>query len=191
MKRRTFVTASALSIAGLSGCIADTEYRIAETTARTGIDLLDFSVRTEVPDATIKHPAEFVFELENTGNDPVGIKNYGVWPFGLIAVHQSPDADTSIAPGKLSSQSYETSDRVDVKPTGMGLDGTPITQTLEPGERVHETYQLHGEEIRGEGTYYVVPYFDDNLPSYAIDGDWTTFEFQCEIRIEAIERLPL
>ncbi|ELZ79650.1 hypothetical protein C455_08697 [Haloferax larsenii JCM 13917] len=191
MKRRTFVTASALSIAGLSGCIADTEYRIAETTAKTGIDALDFSVRTEVSDVTIEHPAEFVFILENTGNDAVRIKNYGVWPFGLIAVHQSPDADTSIASGKLASQSYETSDRVDVNPTGMRLDRTPIAQTLEPGERARETYQLHGEEIRGEGTYHVIPYFDESLPSYAIGDEWTTFEYQCAIRIEAKERLPV
>ncbi|ELZ95952.1 hypothetical protein C440_06667 [Haloferax mucosum ATCC BAA-1512] len=190
MNRRTFLAASTLSIAGLSGCIADTEYRITETTASTSIDSLDFSVVTEESDVTIEHPAELVFTLENTGDDPIKIKNYGVWPFGVVGLVQTPDSDEYSGSTRLSSQSYETSDRVEVNPSGMTIDGDQIMQTLESGERVRETYRLHGEEIWSEGTYYVDPSFPNRQPSYAIDDDWKTFEYQTEVRIEAKERLP-
>ena len=78
MKRRTFLTASTLSIAGLSGCLGDTEYRITNTATETSPDSLSLSVRIAVAGATVEHPAALTLTLENTADDPIRIRSYGV-----------------------------------------------------------------------------------------------------------------
>lgn len=190
MKRRTFLAASTVSIAGLSGCMADTEYRVTKATTEMSTDPLVMSVERTVKDATIEHPAELTFTLENTGDEPVRIKSYGVWPFGMLGLLDSPGGDDYMTKTGLYSPSYETSDRVEVKPTGMGMSGEPLTRTIKPGKLVSRRYELDGDDIYRAGTYYVVPRFDDRPSSYTTGDSWSTLDYRLQLDIEKKERLP-
>ncbi|GGN95424.1 MULTISPECIES: hypothetical protein [Haloarcula] len=193
MKRRTFLTASTLSIAGLSGCVGDTEYRISNTATETSLDPLSLSVRLAVADATIEQPAALTLTLENTADDPIRIRSYGVWPFGVLALALSPTPGEDTWKTTLFSPSYETTDRVEVDRGGssMSLDGEPITRPLDPGESVSRRYELRGDDLPSTGTHYIVEKFDGRASRYSRDDDWETLEYQIRLSIEEKRRLPM
>jgi len=193
MKRRTFLTASTLSIAGLSGCLGDTEYRITNTATETPLDSLSLSVRLAVADATIEHPAALSLTLENTADDPIRIRSYGVWPFGVLALAPSPTPGEDTWKTTLYSPSYEASTRVEVDRGGssMSLDGTPITRPLNPGESISRRYELRGDDLPSAGTHYIVEKFDGRDSRYSRGDDWETLEYQIRLGIEEKRRLPM
>ena len=193
MKRRTFVTASTLSIAGLSGCLGDTEYRITNTAMEASPDPFSVSVRLAVTDASIEHPAALTLTLENTADDQIRIRSYGSWPFGVLALAPSPTPGEDTRRTTLFSPSYETTDRVEVDRGGSSLsvDGTPITQPLDAGESVTRRYELHGDDIPNAGTYYIVEKFDGQASRYSRDDDWRTLEYQLRLSIDEKRRLPM
>jgi len=193
VKRRTFLTASALSVASLSGCLGDAEYRITNTAAETSLPLVSLSVDLPVTDATIEHPAALTLTLENTVDDPLRIRSYGVWPFGVLALAPSPTPGEDTLKPTLFSPSYETTDRVEVSRGGssLSLDGTPITRLLAPGERVSRRYELRGDDLPGSGTYYVVQNFDRRASRYSAGDDWKPLEYRIRLSIEEKQRLPI
>lgn len=193
MKRRTFLTASTLSIAGLSGCLGDAEYQISDTATDASLEPLSISVRIAVADATIEHPAVLALTLENTGDEPTRIRSYGVWPFGVLAVAPLPTPDEDAWTTTLFSPSYEATDRVEVSRGGssISMDGTPVIRTLDPGETVSKRYELHGDDLPRVGTYYVVENFEGRDSSYSSDDSWKPLEYRVRLTIEEKERLPV
>ena len=193
MKRRTFITASVLPIAGLSGCLGDTEYQINNTAIETSLDSLSLSVRLAVADATIERPAALRLTLVNTADEPIRIRSYGSWPFGVLALAPSPTPGEDTRRTTLFSPSYETTDRVEVDRGGSSLsvDGTPITQPLDAGESVTRRYELHGDDIPNGGMYYIVEKFDGQASRYSRDDDWRTLEYQLRLSIDEKRRLPM
>lgn len=193
MKRRTFVTASTLSIAGLSGCLGDTEYRITNTAMEASPDPFSVSVRLAVTDATIEHPAALTLTLENTADDQIRIRSYGVWPFGILALAPSPTPSEDRWETTLFSPSYETTARVEVDRDGssMSLDGTPITRSLDAGESVTRRYELRGDDLPSAGTYYIVEKFNERASRYSRGDDWKPLEYQISVSIDEKRRLPI
>ncbi|RDZ33764.1 MULTISPECIES: hypothetical protein [unclassified Haloferax] len=192
MKRRTFVTASTLSVAGLSGCLGDTEYRIADTAVETPLEGLSLSVDLAVADATIEHPAALTLSLENTADDPIRIRSYGVWPFGVLALAPSLTPSEDTWKTTLFSPSYEASTRVEVGRGGssLSLDGTPITRPLDAGESVSRRYELRGDDLSGSGTQYVVDRFERKASRYATGDDWNALDYRLRLSIDEKRRFP-
>jgi|GEM_PF-954731 len=192
MKRRTFV-AGTLSIAGLSGCLGDTEYRIIDTAVESASEPLSVSVHLAAADATIEHPAALTLSLENTGDESVRIRSYGVWPFGVLAVAPSSTPDEETWRTTLFSPSYEATDRVEVGRGGssLSLDGTPLTRTLEPDDTVSRRYELRGNDLPRPGTYYVVERFESKATRYARADEWEPLEYRVRLHIEKNSRLPM
>lgn len=193
MNRRTFLAAGTLSITGLSGCLGDTEYRITETAVEESLESLSLSVHLTVANATIEHPAALVLTLENSGDEPVQIRSYGVWPFGVLALAPSPTPDEDAGTTTLFSPSYESSDRVDVSRGGasMSMDGTPMTRTLEREETVNRRYELRGDDLPRTGTYYVVEMFDGRTSRYSLNDGWNPLEYRIRLTIDEKKQLPL
>lgn len=193
MKRRTFLTASSLSIVGLSGCLGDTEYRVTDTAVDTSLEQLSLSVRLPVAAATIEHPAALAFTLENDGDEPIRIRSYGVWPFGVLALAPSPTPGESAWKTTLFSPSYEASDRVEVDRGGssMSMDGTPITGTLGPDETVSRRYELRGDDLSHAGTHFVVEKFDGRASEYTVEDGWEPLDYRIRLTIEETGRLPV
>jgi hypothetical protein len=193
VNRRTFLAASTLSVAGVSGCLGDAEYRITDAATEASPGPLSMSVRLAAADATIEHPAVLALSLENTGAQPVRVRSYGVWPFGVLALAPSPTPGEDTWRTTLFSPSYETTDRVAVDRGGssMSMDGTPITRGFAPGETVERRYELHGDELPHAGTYYVVEKFDGRASQYARGDDWTAFEYRVRLGIKETGRVPI
>lgn len=193
MKRRTFLATSTLSVAGLSGCLGDTEYRITNAATEVSLEGLSMSVRLASANATIERPAALTLALENTGEEPVRIRSYGVWPFGVLALAPSPTPGEDTWKTTLFSPSYEATDRIEVGRGGssLSLDGTPITRALEPDETVTRRYELRGDDLPRAGTHYIVDKFDGRAPRYSSGDDWKPLGYQIRLSIEEKQRLPV
>jgi len=193
VKRRTFLATSALSVASLSGCLGDTEYRITNTAAEASLEGLTLSVDLAAAEATIEHPAALTLALENTADEPIRIRSFGVWPFGVLALAPSTTPGEDTWKTILFSPSYETADRVEADRGGssLSLDGTPIIRPLDPGESVSRRYELRGDDLPRAGTHYIVQRFDGRASQYSRDDDWKTLEYQIRLTIEEKRRLPM
>lgn len=193
VNRRTFITASALSITGISGCLGDTEYRITDTATETPLNSLSLSVRPTVADAAIEHPATLILTLENMANDPIRIRSYGVWPFGVLALAPSPTPSEDMRKTMLYSPSYETSTRVEIDRGGssISLNGTPVTRPLNPGESISRRYELRGDNLPSAGMHYIVEEFDGRVSQYLRGDNWETLKFQIRLSIEEKQRVPI
>jgi hypothetical protein len=57
------------------------------------------------------------------------------------------------------------------------IDSTSLVQTLESGETVSETYELHGDGVREAGTAYVRGEFEPPILEYTRDDtdEWRSF----------------
>jgi len=155
MRRRTLLGAAAASMVGLSGCLGATEYtvtdvRVGRSSAPVGLD-----VSITEPNAAIEHPARLEFTITNQQNGPVRVRNTGIWPFGLLEL--VPSLDVEEAGGTiLWTSRYEESQYVGAENRGnYGTEDTPLVRTVEPGGTASETYEVHGDDIRGAGTRYV------------------------------------
>jgi hypothetical protein len=193
MKRRTFLATSALAVAGLSGCLGDTEYRITNVATEVSLEGLSMSVRLASANATIERPAALALALENTGEEPVRIRSYGVWPFGVLALAPSPTPGEDTWKTTLFSPSYEATDRIEVGRGGssLSLDGTPITRGLEPGQTATRRYELRGDDLPRAGRHYIVDKFDGRAPRYSRGDDWKPLGYQIRLSIEEKQRLPV
>jgi hypothetical protein len=193
VKRRAVLSTGVAAAAGLAGCLGETEYRITGASADAAPAPLSVSVRVVDADATVEGPAAVVLSLANDGADPVRVRSYGVWPFGVLALAPSPTPGDRGRPTRLFSPSYAASDRVEVGRGGasVSMDGTPLRRTLAAGERVERRYELHGEDVQGSGTWYVVQNFDGRASGYATGDDWTRLDYRVRLGIEAIGRLPV
>lgn len=139
---------------------------------------LVLSVRITTPRALIEHPAAIELTLENRGEQPIRIRSYGVWPFGVLSLAPSPTPDENRYDVELYSPAYEDSDAVEVGPgrASMSVDGEPLTRTLEAGTSVSTVYKLYGSDLSRPGTYYTVQSFEGNESEYSIGDEWTTLD---------------
>jgi hypothetical protein len=184
MRRRTLLTTAGASIAGLAGCLGDTEYTITDVAVTTTVPF-EFDVTVTEPDAVIEHPARLEFELRNPEDRPLRVRSTGVWPFGLLKLVRSPDAD---GPGGtlLYSEQYETSQYVDIESRrNYSIESTPVVQAIGSGKTVSETYELHGDGIRGAGTAYVRGGHESPVFEYTRDESkgWRPFPPEIEVTI--------
>jgi hypothetical protein len=188
MRRRALLAAAGASIASLAGCLGASEYTITDVEV-TASPPLEFDVTITDPDAVIEHPALLEFEVINRGDRPLRVRNTSVWRFGLLKLVPSLDTEGP-AKALLWTEQYEVSEHVDIESrSNYGTDSTLLVQALESGERVRETYELHGDGIREAGTAYVRGEFEPPIFEYTSDSnDWRSFSPEIAVTI-ATKRL--
>jgi hypothetical protein len=191
MKRRTLLGVAGASMASLAGCLGATEYtvtdvRVGQSSAPVGLD-----VSITEPNAVIEHPASLEFTVTNQQNSPVRVRNTGIWPFGLLEL--VPSLDVEEAGGTiLWTSRYEESQYVDAESRGnYGTEDTPLAHTLESGETASETYELHGDDIRGAGTRYVRGEFEPPILEYSTEESeaWQSFLPEVAVSLEKTDLL--
>jgi hypothetical protein len=191
MRRRTLLGVAGASIASLAGCLGATEYtvtdvRVSQSSAPVGLD-----VSITEPNAVIEHPARLDFTVTNQQNVPVRVRNTGIWPLGLLEL--VPSLDVKEAGGTLLWTSrYEESQYVDATSrSNYGTEDTPLVHTLEPGGTASETYELHGDDIRGEGTRYVRGEFEPPILDYSTQESeaWQSFLPEVTVTLEKTDLL--
>lgn len=188
MKRRTLLATGGLSIAGLTGCLGDSTYRVREVAVEAASGSLALTVRVDRAKVTIEQPAALSFTLTNTTDESVRIRNLGVWPFGVLGVGESPTEVVSSLDPQLFSSAYAESDRVTVGPTNQSLSVAeePVVEALSAGDETTETYTLPGENLRQAGTYYIVGFHGTPFLEYQDTDAWRAFEPTVEITIETL-----
>ncbi|TKX76762.1 hypothetical protein EXE53_30130, partial [Halorubrum sp. SD626R] len=129
----------------------------------------------------------------NTADEPIRIRSYCSWPFGVLALAPSPTPGEDTRRTTLFSPSYETTDRVEVNRGGSSLsvDGTPITRSLDADESVTRRYELRGDDLPNGGMYYIVEMFDGRASRYSRGDDWRTLEYQLRLSIDEKEQFPI
>lgn len=197
MRRRTLLGAASASLVGLAGCMGATEYTVVDATVGDVPAPLALSVTVTDPDAVVEHPARLTFSLTNERDAPVRVRNTGIWPFGLLELVDTVDAVTA-AGTILWTPRYAESPHVDATSRrDYGTTSTPLVRTLDAGERVRETYELHGDSLGGTdtGVQFVRGEFDPPILEYAVgdeDGgdDWQSLLPEVRVRLEAKRLLP-
>ncbi|WP_435066723.1 hypothetical protein [Haloplanus sp. C73] len=186
MRRRAVLAAAGASMAGLAGCLGDTEYAITDVEVQSTAPFA-FDVRIAEPDAVIEHPARLEFELRNDGERAFQFRNTGIWPFGLLELVGSPDPEDEGVGALLWTEEYESSEYVDIENRqSYGVESTPLVQSVASGETVSETYELHGEDILDSGTMYVRGKFEPPVFEYRRDGgEWQSFSPEIAVTIAA------
>jgi hypothetical protein len=156
-----------------------TEYRVTEVSVDDVSAPFGFSVDIVDPNAVIEHPARLRFTLINEREEPIQIRNTGIWPFGLLELVDSLGAEE--ASGTiLWTERYAESDEVDATSRrDYGTSSKALVQALDPGERISETYELHGDSLgfNDTGRQVVRGEFEPPILEYATsrEGDWETF----------------
>ena len=179
MRRRTFLGITSASLLGTAGCLGETEYTVTDVSVGDVSPPFSFSVEIVDPNAVIEHPARLKFSLSNEGERPIQIRNTGIWPFGLLELVDSLGAEE--AGGTiLWTERYTESDEVDATSRrDYGASSTPLVRPLELGERVSETYELHGDSlgVNDTGRQTVRGEFEPPILEYATgrEGDWEAF----------------
>jgi hypothetical protein len=179
VRRRSFLGVAGASLAGLSGCMGATEYTVTDVSVDDVSAPFGFSVEVVDPDAVVEHPARIRFSLSNERQQPIRIRNTGIWPFGLLELVDSLGAEE--ASGTiLWTERYAESDEVDATSrSDYGTTSTPLVRPLGPGERVRETYELHGDSlgVNDTGRQIVRGEFEPPILEYATSNerDWVSF----------------
>jgi len=188
MRRRPFLGVAGTSLIGGAGCLGRPEYTVTDVSVDAGSVPFAFSVERTEPHAVVEHPATLTFSLSNEGERPLRIRNTGIWPFGLLELVASIDAEE--AGGTiLWTDQYAESEEVDATSRrDYGATSTPLVRALDPGERVSETYELHGDSLGGTdtGVQFVRGEFDPPILEYAGDprDDWEPFLPRVRVSIE-------
>jgi hypothetical protein len=179
VRRRSVLGVTSASLLGLAGCLGATEYTVTDVSVGDVSAPFDFSVEIREPNAVIEHPARIRFSVSNDGERPVRIRNTGIWPFGLLELVDSLGAEE--ASGTiLWTERYAESDEVDATSRrDYGTSSTPLVRPLDPGERVSETYELHGDSlgVNDTGRQVVRGEFEPPILEYATGEarDWVSF----------------
>lgn len=179
MRRRSVLGLTSASLLGLAGCLGATEYTVTGVSVGDVSAPFDFSVDIVDPNAVIEHPARIRVSLSNGGERPIQIRNTGIWPFGLLELVDSLGAEEA-AGTILWTERYTESDEVDAtSPSDYGASSTPLVRPLEPGERVSETYELHGDSlgVNDTGRQVIRGEFEPPILEYATsrEGNWEAF----------------
>lgn len=177
MRRRTLLGVAGASMVSLSGCLSEPEYtvtevQVADTSAPIGLD-----VAVTEREAVIEHPALLEFTATNRGGGPLRVRNTGIWPFGLLEIVPSLDADQTGPGVTLWSDQYEESRYVEATSRrNYSVKDTPLVRTMAPGGTTSATYELHGDDVPNAGTGYVRGEFERPILEFAPEGgDWEPF----------------
>ena len=179
MRRRTVLGVVGASLVGGAGCLGRTEYTVTDVSVDGVSAPFAFSVERTEPNAVVEHPAKLTFSLSNEGETSIRIRNTGIWPFGLLELVASVDGEE--AGGTiLWTDRYVESDEVDAtNRRDYGTTSTPLVRPLSPGERVSETYELHGDALGVDdtGAQFVRGEFERPILEYASapENDWEPF----------------
>lgn len=194
MRRRAFLAAtSSTSLAALAGCLGDTEYTVADTNVQESSGPLSFSASIVDAAATIEGPAALKFTLTNTTKETLRIRNYGIWPLGILSLNESRSSNRSPSI-KMYSKAYSKSDSVEVSSdrSSMSVDGRPLIRSLAASKSVSATYQISGDDLPSAGTYYLTGSFDQPVLSYTQGTKkWTRYTLRVAIDIQKKKRLPI
>lgn len=185
MKRRHYVGATTATLAGLAGCLGDTEYSIASVSAADTVGPLVFEVEPVKTTITVDSPGSLNLTLRNDGPNAVDIRNTGVWPFGVAALYQTEGSESRTL---LLTDQYTQTDRVEVTANSTTRDNTPLVRSLDAGESVTEQYIVHGNRLYGSGTYALGGFHEAILFSYRTDNSDGWSEFRPEVSVRFSER---
>jgi hypothetical protein len=188
MRRRSLLGVAGASLAGAAGCLGATEYTVTDVSVGDVSAPLALRVELTEPNAVVEHPATLTFSLSNERERPIRVRNTGIWPFGLLELVPSIDAEE--AGGTiLWTERYAESDEVDAtNHRDYGATSKPLVRSLDPGERVSDPYELHGDSlgVRDTGVQFVRGEFDPPIFEYAAGegSDWEPFLPEVRVVIE-------
>jgi hypothetical protein len=169
----------------LTGCLGATEYTITDVKAETTTPL-GISIEIVEPNAVIEHPAQMAFSVTNKQESPIDIRNTGIWPFGLLELVPSLDTQDGGSGTILWTDRYEESRYVDAESRqSYGVESTPLVRTLDAGETVTETYDVHGSDIIETGTMYVRGRFEPPILGYTTEENegWDSFSPEITVKL--------
>ncbi len=175
--RRRFLALTGAGTVGLAGCLGDREYEIVDHTVPEQSGPLVLDLRVLDPGITVDSPARFGFELRNEGSEAVEIRNWGIWPLGVLEVE----------PGSaLVSERYRDSEHVRRDGDDWAVEDVPLVESMAAGESVTERYTLGGERLFDAGTKPLRGYvLETGLLEYRRSGtDWTAFAPDITITFE-------
>jgi hypothetical protein len=156
-----------------------TEYTVTGVSVGDVSAPFGFSVEVVDPNAVVEYPARIRFSLSNEREEPIQIRNTGIWPFGLLELVDSLGAEE--AGGTiLWTERYAESDEVDATSRrDYSASSTPLVKPLDPGERISETYELHGDSlgVNDMGRQVVRGEFEPPILEYVTgeERDWVSF----------------
>lgn len=215
MRRRAFLGTATAGLASLAGCAGDPEYRIDGVSVAGDDGPLALDVAVEDRSVTVDSPGALAFTLRNDAAAAVRVRNWGVWPLGVPEL-LSVDEFGRGTGARLSADAYDASDHVDPRPSGIGVDREPIVRPLPAGDRVTETYRVHGDRLTalGAGTHAVSGWFERRFDGDAADAEtdetqaddaevrplawyrtgereeWATFEPEVRVTLSELSLLP-
>jgi len=183
VKRRHVLGATTATLAGVAGCLGDTEYSITSVSPAETAGPLTFEVSAVDTGITVDSPGSLDLTLRNDGEEAVELRTPGVWPFGMVALIPT---DRSGSETLLLTDGYAETDRIEVSANSAHQDNTPIVRALAAGESVTERYVVDGMRLHGGGTYVLDGYFEDGLCSYRTGDEWS--ELRPEVSVTIAER---
>jgi hypothetical protein len=190
MKRRHFLGVATASMAGLAGCMGNTEYTVTDVSVADSAGPLALDLDLVDAAATVDSPARLDVTLRNDDDEDISIRNTGVWPLGLLALAQSGERGR----GKilLRSDQYGETDRVEVAANGIRTDNAPIVRPLNAGQSVTNQYEIHGNRLYSPGTHTLRGYFEEVPLFYRVGNaeEWTEFYPEATITVEERSLLP-
>lgn len=172
MRRRQYLAVVAASMAGLSGCLGESEYEITDVSVSTGSTPLSLELTVVDGEILINDPGALEITLQNQ-TSPLEIRSTGIWPTGVLRLSK-PSVQWKVL---LRSEQYSQSDRIEMDETGISVSQDPLIRNVDPNESVTRQYTLHVGDLSESGQYVMSGYFDETILSYREPGKerWSTF----------------
>lgn len=189
MKRRTVLSGVVLATTGLAGCFGPpTEYIISAVSAEAGDTPFDMKIDILDADATLEGPARLELSVTNASDEPVRIRNRGVWPFGVLRLSNvNPTENDSWRGAKLMSEAYEESDHVETDADSTTIDGTVLEKSVSSGQTVSEVYTVSGEALDVAAEYSIYGWAEEPWLFEFVrqaDDTWTQFLPSTTVSVE-------
>lgn len=190
MRRRRVLGLATATMAGLAGCLGDTEFTVTDVAVGETSAPLALDVAVEDAGVTVDSPAVLAMSLRNDGSETLSVRATGVWPFGLLALDRRDETGRSSV--LLLSDQYANAEHVEVTANSAHSDNEPLVRRLDAGESVSRQYEVHGERVVRPGDYSLQGYFEPVVLQYRPDerADWAAFEPDVTVTIAERSLLP-
>jgi hypothetical protein len=185
MNRRHYLGVATATIAGLAGCMGDSEYTITDIGTSGMAGPLDYDIEAVDTAVTVDSPGSLDVTVRNGSETAVEISNIGVWPFGILALVPAKEHTFKTL---LLTDGYDETDHVEVTANSTRTDNTRLVRSLAASESVTRRYFVHGNRLSGSGTYTLGDYFDGPLLSYRTDDTGSWIERNPTVSVTIAER---
>ncbi|QHS16166.1 hypothetical protein GWK26_02805 [haloarchaeon 3A1-DGR] len=190
MNRRQYLLTSTAALAGLSGCLGETEYTVTDVSIAHTTAPLSLEVVASDAGITVDSPGVLDVRLHNTSETSIDVRSTGTWPFGLLALDPPTERDSGTV--LLLSDHYADSEHVEVGENSVWTDNETISRSVDAGASVTERYEIHGDRIYRAGDHTLRGYFEPVFLSYRSGEteEWVPFRSEVVVTITKRSLLP-